>query len=160
MAKHTIKVINKSPNALPAYATSGAAGMDVRAWVTDDKFIGDKAAWDEESQCVRIFSGGRALIHTGLYCKIPDGYEIQIRARSGLALRNFIQVHVATIDSDYVGEIGIIVMNFSDEPFEIRTGDRIAQFVVNKVEKFPFEEVESLEATDRNPEGFGTTGVK
>lgn len=160
MAKHTIKVINKSPNALPVYATSGAAGMDVRAWVTDDKFIGDKAAWDEESQCVRIFSGGRAQIHTGLYFGIPEGYEVQVRPRSGLALKQGITVHFGTIDHDFCGEICIIMTNLSDEPFEVRTGDRIAQFVVSKVEKFPFEEVESLEVTDRNPEGFGTTGVK
>lgn len=160
--KKVIKVINKSPNALPVYTTSQAAGMDVRAWCVDDKFPGHLANWDEEAQCVRIFPGGRALIHTGLYFGLPEGYEMQVRPRSGLALKNGITIinTPGTLDADYTGELGVILLNLSDEPFEVRTGDRIAQLVINKVERFPFVEVESLEETDRNAAGFGTSGIK
>lgn len=157
-----IKVINKSTNDLPEYTTSGAAGMDVRAFVTDDKFPGHLADWDDKAQCVRIFPGGRALIHTGLYFGLPEGYEMQVRPRSGLALKNGITIinTPGTLDADYTGELGVVLLNLSDEPFEVQTGDRIAQLIINKVERFPFEEVESLDETDRNPEGFGTSGIK
>lgn len=88
----SIKVINKSPNELPAYTTSQAAGMDVRAWCEDDDFKGHLADWDDVAKCVRIFPGGRALIHTGLYFGLPEGYEMQVRPRSGLALKQGITI--------------------------------------------------------------------
>ena len=87
-----MKVVNKSPNDLPTKATEGSAAMDVRAWCINEAFQGDGADWDEESKCVRIFSGGRALIHTGLYFEIPKGYVMDVRPRSGLALKNGVTV--------------------------------------------------------------------
>lgn len=159
--KNKIKVINKSPNDLPTYATPGSAGMDVRAWVQNEAFMGDGADWDEESKCIRIFSGGRALIHTGLYFELPEGYVLQVCPRSGLAIKNGITITNAPglLDSDYRSELGVILMNTSSEPFEVRTGDRIAQIMITKYEQVSFEEVNKLEQTSRTG-GFGSTGVK
>ena len=155
-----MKVVNKSPNSLPTKATEGSAAMDVRAWCENENFMADGAEWDEESKCIRIFSGGRALIHTGLYFEVPEGYEMQVRPRSGLAIKNGIQVHLGTLDSDYRGELGIIMYNFSNEPFEVHTGDRIAQIVINKVEKAQLQEVDELSTTERGDGGFGHSGIK
>jgi len=99
--KLQIKIVNKSTNELPKYAHPTDAGMDLRAYCINDDFIGDNADWDEVSQCIRIFSGGRALIHTGLYIALPKGYEAQIRSRSGLALKHgvFVLNSPGTIDA-------------------------------------------------------------
>lgn len=155
-----VKIINKSTNEIPQYATPDSAGVDVCAYCIDDKFMGHAADWDEKSQCVRIFSGGRALIHTGLYLEIPKGYECQVRPRSGLALKQGITVlnTPGTIDADYRGEVGIILVNLSNECFEVKTGDRIAQLVFNKVEHVEFEVTDQLEETERGEGGFGHTG--
>lgn len=155
-----MKVVNKSPNELPTRVTEGSAAMDVRAWCQNENFMADGADWDEESKCIRIFSGGRALIHTGLYFEVPEGYEMQVRPRSGLAIKNGIQVHLGTLDSDYRGELGVIMYNFSSEPFEVHTGDRIAQVVINKIEKVQLQEVDELSETDRADGGFGHSGIK
>lgn len=157
-----MKVVNKSPNSLPTRATEGSAAMDVRAWCQNENFMADGAEWDEESKCIRIFSGGRALIHTGLYYELPKGYVMQVCSRSGLAIKNGIQVlnSPGLLDSDYRGELGVILINFSDEPFEVHTGDRIAQIMITKYETLEQKEVEELSETDRADGGFGHSGVK
>lgn len=128
---------------LPAYATSGAAGVDIAT-----------------AEAGVLAAGERKLISTGLFMEIPNGYEGQIRPRSGLALRHGITMLNApgTIDSDYRGEIGVILYNSSSEPFYYEKGDRIAQLVFAKVEQASFEEVESLEESKRGTGGFGSTG--
>jgi dUTP pyrophosphatase len=130
---------------LPAYATAGAAGMDLLAAV---------------EQPVTIAPGGRALIPTGLAIALPSGYELQIRPRSGLALRHGIMLpnSPGTIDHDYRGEIQIIVLNAGDGPFVVERGARIAQAVLAPVVRARWEEVESLDTTARNQGGFGSTG--
>lgn len=140
-----IKIVNKSQFSLPSYKTDGSAGMDLYANI--DKPVVLKPL------C-------RDLIPTGLYLSIPNGYEAQIRARSGLALKHGISLvnGVGTIDSDYRGEIGIILVNLSNEEYTINKGDRIAQLVLTKYEKVEFEEVNSLDETKRGPGGFGHTG--
>ena len=141
----TVKIINESTNPLPAYVTEGAAGMDVRAFL---------------SEPVQLASLERALIPTGLYIELPQGYEAQIRPRSGLAIKQGITClnTPGTIDSDYRGEIKIILINLSNEVQVVRNGDRIAQIVVQKVEKVGWEEVTLLSETTRNNGGFGSTG--
>lgn len=131
----------------PKYASSDAAGADVRAFI------------DEE---ISINSGERQLIPTGLKCAIPQGYEIQVRPRSGLALKNGVTVLNApgTIDSDYRGEIGVILINYGKEPFIVKPAMRIAQLVVAPVVKATFVYQEELSETVRSIEGFGSTGVK
>lgn len=142
-----IKIINKSKNNLPSYETSGSSGMDIRANL-------------EEKMIVKPME--RALVPTGLFTEIPEGYEIQIRARSGLALKHGISLvnGIGTIDSDYRGEIGVIIINLGNEDFEINNGDRIAQMVVIKYEQVNLVEVEDLSETKRNSGGFGSSGVK
>ncbi len=131
---------------LPTYVTDGSAAADVRAAVTDE---------------VTIAPGKRALIPTGLHLEIPHGYEIQVRPRSGLALKNGITLLNApgTIDSDYRGELQLIVMNLGNEPFTVKRGDRIAQLVLSPVTKAIFEHSVELEQTHRGAGGFGSTGV-
>ena len=140
-----IKIINQSSNPLPAYATEGSSGMDVRANV---------------DQPVRLQPFSRAIIPTGLYIELPHGYEAQIRPRSGLAIRHGITClnSPGTIDSDYRGEIKIILINLSQEEQVIQQGDRIAQMIFQKVERAIFKEVEELDITVRNQGGFGHTG--
>lgn len=142
-----VKIINKSNNELPAYAKPGDAGMDIRAYLQAPGILQPLE---------------RALIPTGLYIQLPDGYEAQIRPRSGLAIKKGITVlnTPGTIDSCYTGEIGIILINLSNEPFIINNGDRIAQMVIAKYEKAEFEEVNALDATERGNNGFGHSGVK
>lgn len=159
-----VEVINKSDNKLPEYETSAAAGLDLRADFSngiDDKFL-DGASVDEERNVLIIFSGGRALVPTNLYTAIPEGYEVQIRPRSGLALKKGITVlnTPGTIDADYRNGWGVILINFSDEIFEVAQGDRIAQAVLNKVDQIKWVPVKELSSTDRNLGGFGSTGVK
>lgn len=141
-----IKVINKSKFPLPEYETSGSAGIDLQAYI---------------SSPVELKPLGRALIPTGLYVSIPKGYEGQIRGRSGLALKYGITLAngVGTIDSDYRGEIKVILINLGEEAFIVNNGDRIAQFVLSKYETIEFELVESLEETLRGKGGFGHTGL-
>lgn len=138
---------NSKPGArLPEYKTSGAAGADVCAFVDEPVVIAPSA---------------RALIPTGLFFEIPDSYEIQVRARSGLAIKNGIAVLNApgTVDSDYRGELCVILYNSSDTPFTVNNGDRIAQIVVAPVTRANFVEAGSLSETDRGSGGFGSTGV-
>ncbi len=140
-----VKIVNKSSNDLPAYATSGSSGMDVRAFIDTPKLL-------------QPFE--RALIPTGIFIEIPQGYEVQVRPRSGLAIKQGITClnTPGTIDSDYRGEIKIILINLSGEEQIINPGDRIAQMVVQKVEKILWDPVEYLEVTERNAGGFGHTG--
>lgn len=140
-----IKIINQSSNPLPEYATTGSSGMDVRANL-------------DIAQSLQPFE--RALIPTGLFIELPADYEAQIRPRSGLAIKQGITClnTPGTIDSDYRGEIKIILINLSQEEQVIQPGDRIAQMIIQKVDKGTWKQVESLEITERNAGGFGHTG--
>lgn len=158
-----VNVVNKSNNQLPTYANTGDAGCDVRAELStiNTKFLfdSDVVIHDDNSISVVIAPGGRALIPTEIYTAIPEGYEIQIRPRSGSSLNHGIQVHIGTIDNPYRKSIGIIIYNFGKEHFIVNQGDRIAQFVLNKVEQIEWNSVESLDETERG-DGFGSSGVK
>ncbi|MFI5129852.1 MAG: dUTP diphosphatase [Chitinophagales bacterium] len=140
-----VKIVNKSPNELPAYATEGSSGMDIRAFLDEPKLL---------------LPLERALIPTGIFIELPQGYEVQVRPRSGLAIRQGITClnTPGTIDADYRGEIKIILINLSQEKQVINTGDRIAQMVIQKVDKMVWKRVEELEVTVRNAGGFGHTG--
>lgn len=140
----TVKIINKSRHELPKYQTTCAAGMDLYANL-------------EVSVTLQPLQ--RKLISTGLYIQLPDGYEAQIRPRSGLALKNGVTVLNApgTIDADYRGEIGVILINLSSEEFTVNDGDRIAQMVLAKYECAAWEETDSLETSERGEGGFGST---
>jgi dUTP pyrophosphatase len=142
-----VKIINESNNPLPAYTTDGAAGMDIRAFLQEP---------------VVLLSLQRELIPTGLFIELPPGYEAQVRPRSGLAIKQGITClnSPGTIDSDYRGEIKIILINLSGEEQVVQNGDRIAQIVIQKVEKINWEEVTLLSGTARNNGGFGSTGKK
>jgi len=141
-----LKIVNKSNNQIPSYETLLSAGMDVRAFI--------KAP-------IVIAPLERALINTGLYVEMERGYEIQVRPRSGLALKNGITVlnSPGTIDADYRGEIGVILINLSKEDFEIYSGDRIAQLVISKHEQAQIKEVDEITSTKRGEKGFGSTGI-
>jgi dUTP pyrophosphatase len=140
-----IKIVNKSKNELPAYSTDLSAGMDLRADLAQPKILKP---------------GERTLVPTGLFMELPHGYEAQIRPRSGLALKKGITVlnTPGTIDSDYRGEIGIILINLSDEEFIINDGERICQMVISKHETIEWEETAKLNKTVRGSGGFGHTG--
>ena len=140
-----VKIINKSDNQLPAYETASSAGMDLRAFTDADIVL-------------KPFE--RKLIPTGLYIELPDGYEAQIRPRSGLAIKSGITVlnSPGTIDADYRGEIKVILINLSDTDFTIKSGDRMCQMVIAKHEKAEFIEVEEISETERGAGGFGHTG--
>ncbi|MEO6948401.1 MAG: dUTP diphosphatase [Ginsengibacter sp.] len=140
-----IKVINESENPLPEYATTGSSGMDLRANLKEPIILAPLQ---------------RKLIPTGIFVEIPQGYEIQVRPRSGLAIKNGITCvnSPGTVDSDYRGELKVILINLSDENHTINHSDRIAQMVVTKVEKAILEVVERLEKTKRGEGGFGHTG--
>ncbi|MCS6820002.1 MAG: dUTP diphosphatase [Chitinophagales bacterium] len=142
-----IKIINRSPHPLPSYESSGAAGMDIRAWVAEP---------------VTIPPLGCVLISTGLYIELPEGYEAQLRPRSGLATRHGITLPnaPATIDADYRGEIKVALINLSNKNFTINNGDRIAQMVVAKVEKVTWKTTQDLSETKRGNKGFGSTGIE
>ena len=145
MASIEIKIINNSSNPLPEYATSGSSGMDIRACLDAQKVL-------------QPFE--RALIPTGLFIELPEGYEAQIRPRSGLAIKQGITClnTPGTIDADYRGEIKIILINLSQEEQVINHGDRIAQMIIQKVEKGVWRQAEELQITERNAGGFGHTG--
>jgi len=140
-----IRVINKSNNPLPAYETAGAAGMDVRAFITE---------------VIVLKPLERKLIPTGLFLEIPEGFEAQLRPRSGLAFKHGISLPnaPATIDSDYRGEVKVALINLSSESFTIKTGDRIAQMIISKHEKAELIPTETLNETLRGEGGFGSTG--
>lgn len=140
-----VKIINKSEHPLPEYATDKSAGLDLRANL-EREFI--------------LKPLQRTLIPTGIFIELPAGYEAQIRPRSGLALKNGITVlnSPGTIDADYRGEIKILLVNLSDQPFSIKNGERICQMVIAKHEQISWTEVDSLEDTSRGDGGFGHTG--
>jgi dUTP pyrophosphatase len=137
---------------LPAYASAGAAGADLRA----------NLAPSDRAQGLTLAPGGRALVPTGLRLAIPEGYEVQIRPRSGLALRHGLTLPNApgTIDSDYRGPLGVIVLNAGEAPFTIAHGDRIAQMVVAPVHRATFATMDALDHTPRGSGGFGSTGTR
>ena len=141
-----IKIINKSRHALPEYATPQSAGVDLRANIDAP---------------VMLAPLQRVLIPTGLYIALPEGYEAQVRPRSGLAIKKGITVlnSPGTIDADYRGEICVILVNLSDAPFEVTDGERIAQMVIARHEQAEWEECDSLDSTERGAGGFGHTGV-
>ena len=140
-----LKVINRSHHPLPEYATPLSAGLDLRANL---------------SSPVTLLPMGRALIPTGLFIALPPGFEAQARPRSGLALKKGIGVlnSPGTIDADYRGEIGVILVNLSDEPFVVQDGERIAQMVVARHERVEWTAVDELDETERGAGGFGHTG--
>lgn len=142
-----IKIINKSSHALPNYETIASAGMDLRANL---------------SEPITLNSLERTIIKTGLFIELPIGYEAQVRPRSGLAAKKGITVlnSPGTVDADYRGEIGVILVNLSNEPFVIENGERIAQLVIAKHERAEWVEVNELSQTSRGEGGFGSTGVK
>ena len=143
----TIKIINKSQHELPAYETIASAGMDLRANLTES---------------ITLQSLERAIVKTGLFIELPIGYEAQVRPRSGLAAKKGITVlnSPGTVDADYRGEIGVILVNLSNEDFVIENGERIAQLIIAKHERAEWIEVEELSETSRGEGGFGSTGVK
>ena len=160
-----VQVINKSSNPLPQYETPQSAGMDLKAdlWSIQEKFLFGSAIirnMDNTIAWIVINPGGRALIPTELYTAIPAGYEVQVRPRSGLALKYGVTVlnTPGTIDADYRNGWGVILMNQGTEPFEVHQGDRIAQAVLAKVEQIEWEEVDELDSTKRGLGGFGHTG--
>ncbi|KVV13432.1 dUTP diphosphatase [Flavobacterium sp. TAB 87] len=143
----TINIINKSQHDLPNYETIASAGMDLRANLTEK---------------VTLEPMARAIVKTGLFLELPMGYEAQVRPRSGLAAKNGITVLNApgTIDADYRGEIGVILVNLSNETFVVENGERIAQLIIAKHERAEWNAVNVLTETDRGAGGFGSTGVK
>lgn len=142
-----IRIINRGSQQLPAYATPQSAGMDLRANIEDP---------------ITLRPLERRIVPTGLYIALPEGYEAQVRPRSGLALKHGITVlnSPGTIDSDYRGEIGVLLINLSDMPFVINAGERIAQMVVARHEQAELIEVEELDDTERGAGGYGHTGVE
>ncbi len=141
----TLKIINRSKNPLPEYKTEGASGMDL-------------LSSNEEDILLRPME--RALVPTGLYMEIPEGYEGQVRARSGLAIKHGLTLinSVGTIDSDYRGEIKIPIVNLSTEDYTIQSGERIAQIIIAKYEKVSVVEVDEISESGRGTGGFGSTG--
>lgn len=141
------KIVNKSPFPLPAYATEQSAGMDLRASISEPLTLNPLQ---------------RELVPTGLYIELPAGFEAQIRPRSGLAIKHGISLvnTPGTVDADYRGEIKVILVNLSNEPFTLNPGERIAQMVVARHEKVQWDEVEVLEESARGEGGFGSTGRK
>ena len=142
-----VKVINRGRQPLPAYATPLSAGMDLRADITEP---------------VVLQPLERRLFPTGLFIALPEGYEAQVRPRSGLALKHGITVlnTPGTIDADYRGEVGVLLVNLSQEPFTIEPGERIAQMVIARHEQVTFQLVDALDETERGAGGYGHTGVK
>lgn len=142
-----VKVINLSSNPLPEYQTAQAVGLDVRANI---------------SEVITLGPLERVMVPTGLYFQIPEGYEIQVRPRSGLAAKHGITVinTPGTIDPDYRGELKVLLVNLSNEPFALQPGERVAQLVFARYERLAWEEAVELDATERGAGGFGSTGLK
>lgn len=147
MKKLKVKIINRSHHPLPSYGTLEAAGMDVRAYLPEG--------------ALTLHPMERVLIPTGLYIQLPTGYECQIRPRSGLALKHGITIvnSPGTIDADYRGEIGVILMNTGDKDFVVNDGERICQMVIKEYVKIDWESVSEIENTERGEHGFGHTGT-
>lgn len=143
-----VKIINKSHHPLPSYETPGAAGMDVRAFLPDGPIV--------------IEPGQRALIPTGLYMQLEQGYECQIRPRSGLALKFGLMVanSPGTVDCDFRGEVKVILLNAGNEPFTVNDGERVCQMVITQYTRVHWEAVERLDRTEREDGAFGHTGTK
>ncbi len=141
-----IRIINKSPHSLPKYETENSAGMDIKAFIKNS---------------VSLKPLERTIVTTGLYLSLPKGYEAQVRPRSGLAIKKGITVlnSPGTIDSDYRGEIGVILINLSNEVFTIKNGDRVAQLIIAKHTSVIWEEAGELEDSSRGSGGFGSTGI-
>ena len=141
-----IKIINKSNTTNPSYSTNNSAGLDLRAHIKEE---------------INLHPMSRVLIKTGLFIQLPEGYEAQIRPRSGLAYKNGITVlnTPGTIDADYRGEVGVLLINLSNDSFKIKNGDRIAQMVIAKYEQAEWISVEQLDTTQRGDGGFGSTGI-
>lgn len=141
-----VQIINKSKHATPAYETDGAAGMDLRANINES---------------ITLKTLERAIVKTGLFISLPIGFEAQVRPRSGLAAKKGITVlnSPGTVDADYRGEIGVILVNLSNEEFVVNDGERIAQLIIAKHERANWKEVEVLSETERGSGGFGSTGV-
>ena len=142
-----IQIVNRSRHPLPTYATAQSAGLDLRANIGEP---------------IVLMPMERRLIPTGLYMALPPGYEAQVRPRSGLALKHGITVlnSPGTIDADYRGEVGVLLINLSQEPFTVNDGERVAQMVVTRHEQAELLEVETLDETERGAGGYGHTGVK
>lgn len=142
-----VNIINQSDNPLPHYATSGSAGMDLRAFLPE---------------AITLEPLERRVVPTGLYLELPQGYEAQVRPRSGLALKKGLSIPNApgTIDSDYRGELGVILINLSNVPVTIASGERIAQLVIAKHETITWEVAETLTRSERGTGGYGSTGVQ
>ena len=140
-----VKIVNRSPYPLPSYATAQSAGLDLKANLAEP---------------ILLRPLERAMVPTGLFIALPEGYEAQVRPRSGLAAKHGVTVlnSPGTIDADYRGEVCVILVNLSSEPFEIVPGERIAQLVVARFEQVSWEQVEVLNETDRGAGGFGSTG--
>ena len=172
MEKVQVKIFNNGENDLPNYATSLSAGFDFRADLSEIETIGDLIGNNQftltinnSGKIITLLPGGRVLIPTDLHIKLPDNYELQVRPRSGLALKNGITVlnSVGTIDADYTGNVGVILLNTDlNNSFEIKQGDRIAQGIINEIKQVEWVKVDTLEdlgKTDRGGGGFGHTGV-
>ena len=142
-----IRIINKGHQQLPAYATPMSAGMDIRANLDES---------------ITLHPMERRLIPTGLYIALPEGFEVQIRPRSGLALKKGITVlnSPGTVDADYRGEVGVVLINLSDKDFVVNDGERIAQMVIARYEQVELAVVDALDDTERGEGGYGHTGVK
>ena len=147
MEKLKVKIVNRSTNSLPSYSTEQSAGMDLRAWLQEP---------------VTLQPLERKLIPTGVYIELPQGYECQIRPRSGLALKRGLTVlnTPGTIDADYRGEVGVILVNLGNEPQVIENGERVCQMVVARHESVEWVPVETLDESERGAGGFGHTGTK
>ena len=146
MENLNIQIVNKSNNPLPKYQTKQSAGLDLHAWLDEP---------------IELEPGNRRMIKTGLFISLPAGYEAQIRPRSGLAFKNGITVinSPGTIDADYRGEIGIVLINHGSETFTIKSGDRIAQMVIAQHAQANWSEVQSLDETERGSGGYGSSGI-
>ena len=167
-----VAIINKSTNQLPQYETPASAGMDIRADFSRVSIDNPIKVWGESEiifageahskTLLRLEPGARALIPTGIFTDIPAGYEVQLRPRSGLAIKKGISVlnTPGTIDADYRGEVCVILVNLSSEDFVVEDGERIAQMVIARHEQAEWQEVEVLDETERGAGGFGHTGKK
>lgn len=147
MERIVLRIVNRSGSDLPGYATEGASGMDLKAMLDEPVTLG---------------SLQRAMIPTGIFLEIPEGYEVQVRPRSGMAWKHGLTClnSPGTVDSDYRGELKVIMINLSADPYTIQHGDRIAQMVVAKVEKAVWEETDDLTQSQRGKGGFGHTGMR
>lgn len=143
-----VKIVNKSHHSLPAYSTIDSAGMDLRAYLPNGS--------------ITLRPMQRCLVPTGIHIELPQGYECQIRPRSGLALKHGLTIvnSPGTIDADYRGEIGVILMNLGTEPFVVNDGERVCQMVVKEYTRVEWQPTDSLESSERGEGGFGHTGVK